>query len=230
MASQFFITNALLATNHTTFSNLWELPVRLQLPSDARDSILWLWCSGHELSVPLHSISFLKVAWFSTKLQLRPHIALFSGLSRNLNRDLRPTLHTASVVGNYAVMSPRGSPLNTGDSLARPHPVIRTNRITVWKSVFAGMGLHVSRINDVYASRTRLGSVSRDWWRETTTARLEYTGQRTVWRFGIIAAFSMLWQYVALSPLCLAGKVSVIFYRTRGWFCVTAWYTFCSRV
>jgi len=99
---------------------------------------------------------------------------------------------TASVAGNYAVMSPRGSPLNTGGSLARPHPIIRTNRITGWKFVFAGMELHVSRINDVYASRTRLGSVSRHWRRETTTTRLEYTKQRTVWQFGITAAFSML--------------------------------------
>lgn len=45
----------------------------------------------------------------------------------------------------------RGSSLNTGDSFAPSHPVIRTNRITGWKSVFAGMGLHVSRINDDYA-------------------------------------------------------------------------------
>ena len=63
----------------------------------------------------------------------------------------QPVFRTASVAGNYAVMSPRGSPLNTGDSFAPSHPVISANRITGWKSVFAGMGLHVSRINDVCA-------------------------------------------------------------------------------
>lgn len=53
-------------------------------------------------------------------------------------------------------MSPRGSPLNVGDSFASSYPVIRTNPITCWKTVFAGMGLHVSRINDVYAYEDQL--------------------------------------------------------------------------
>lgn len=55
----------------------------------------------------------------------------------------QPIFRTAGVAGNYAVMSLRGSPLNTGDSFAPSHPVVRTNRITGWKSVFAGMELQV---------------------------------------------------------------------------------------
>jgi len=47
-------------------------------------------------------------------------------------------------------MSPRGSPTNVDYNFAPSHPVVRTNRITGWKSVFAGVGLHVSRINGVY--------------------------------------------------------------------------------
>jgi hypothetical protein len=63
----------------------------------------------------------------------------------------QPVFKTASTDGNYEIMSPRGSPLNSGDEFAPVHPVIRTNRITGFKSVFAGVGIHVTRINGVYA-------------------------------------------------------------------------------
>jgi alpha-ketoglutarate-dependent taurine dioxygenase len=43
---------------------------------------------------------------------------------------------------------PRGSPLNVGDSLKATHPVIRTNPVTGWRSVFA-VGHHAQRINGV---------------------------------------------------------------------------------
>jgi len=62
----------------------------------------------------------------------------------------QPVFKTAATAGNYEVMSPRGSPLNVGDTFAPVHPVVRTNRQTGWKSIFAGFGLHVSRINGVY--------------------------------------------------------------------------------
>ncbi|PGH13581.1 hypothetical protein AJ79_03574 [Helicocarpus griseus UAMH5409] len=42
----------------------------------------------------------------------------------------------------------RGAPENVGDELKAIHPVIRTNPVTGWKSVFA-VGTHVARVNDV---------------------------------------------------------------------------------
>jgi len=42
----------------------------------------------------------------------------------------------------------RGSPENVGPSLEACHPVVRTNHMTGWKSVFA-IGHHVMRINNV---------------------------------------------------------------------------------
>ena len=63
----------------------------------------------------------------------------------------QPVLKSASEAGGYALTSPRGSPLNVGDKFAPVHPVVRTHPVTGWKSLFAGVGLHVSRINDVYA-------------------------------------------------------------------------------
>jgi alpha-ketoglutarate-dependent taurine dioxygenase len=43
---------------------------------------------------------------------------------------------------------PRGSPNNIGTSLATTHPVVRTNPVTGWKSLFA-VGNHVESINDL---------------------------------------------------------------------------------
>lgn len=43
---------------------------------------------------------------------------------------------------------PRGAPENVGEELKAVHPVIRTNPVTGWKSVFA-VGHHVAGINDL---------------------------------------------------------------------------------
>lgn len=43
---------------------------------------------------------------------------------------------------------PRGAPENVGKELKAVHPVVRTNPVTGWKSVFP-VGGHVSHINDV---------------------------------------------------------------------------------
>ncbi|KAL2447359.1 Alpha-ketoglutarate-dependent dioxygenase oryG [Exophiala dermatitidis] len=63
----------------------------------------------------------------------------------------QPVFRSAASAGNYELMSPRGSPLNIGDKFSPIHPVIRTHPVTGWKSLFAGVGLHVTRINDVYS-------------------------------------------------------------------------------
>jgi len=61
----------------------------------------------------------------------------------------QPVFRTAATEGNFEVMSPRGSPANKGDDFAPCHPVIRTNPVTGFKSMFAGVGLHVTKINGV---------------------------------------------------------------------------------
>lgn len=63
----------------------------------------------------------------------------------------QPVFESACKAGGYEVTSHRGSPLNVGYEFSPSHPVIRTHPVTGWKSLFAGVGLHVSRINDVYS-------------------------------------------------------------------------------
>ncbi|KAF2867311.1 TfdA family taurine dioxygenase [Massariosphaeria phaeospora] len=90
-----------------------------------------LWCSGYEIYDRI-SPSFRRY------------------LSTLTATCAQPVFKTAAQAGGYAMMEPRGSPLNVGDAFAPVHPVVRTNRVTGWKSIFAGVGLHVSKINDVY--------------------------------------------------------------------------------
>jgi hypothetical protein len=68
----------------------------------------------------------------------------------------QPVFRNAAAAGNYEIMKPRGSPLNADDVFAPSHPVIRTNRVTGWKSVFAGVGIHVTRINGVHSYEDQL--------------------------------------------------------------------------
>lgn len=42
----------------------------------------------------------------------------------------------------------RGAPENTGDSLTAIHPIVRTNPVTGWKSVFS-VGNHFTKVNEV---------------------------------------------------------------------------------
>ena len=63
----------------------------------------------------------------------------------------QPVFKSACEAGKYEVMSPRGSPLNKDYEFAPHHPVVRTHPVTGWKSLFAGVGLHVSKIDGVYA-------------------------------------------------------------------------------
>lgn len=68
----------------------------------------------------------------------------------------QPVFKSACEAGGYEVMSPRGSPLNVDFAFAPHHPVVRTHPVTGWKSVFAGVGLHVSRIDGVWAHEDQI--------------------------------------------------------------------------
>lgn len=46
------------------------------------------------------------------------------------------------------IVEPRGAPENVGEKLEAIHPVIRTNPVTGWKSIFA-VGHHVQHVNDL---------------------------------------------------------------------------------
>ncbi|ETN44964.1 uncharacterized protein HMPREF1541_09839 [Cyphellophora europaea CBS 101466] len=62
----------------------------------------------------------------------------------------QPVFKSACEAGKYDVMSPRGSPQNKDFEFAPHHPVVRTHPVTGWKSLFAGVGLHVSKIDGVW--------------------------------------------------------------------------------
>lgn len=62
--------------------------------------------------------------------------------------DAKFFLEEAERLGNPLRKGIRGHPLNQGDSLTAIHPVIRTNPVTGWKSVFVNRGF-TKRINGV---------------------------------------------------------------------------------
>lgn len=61
----------------------------------------------------------------------------------------QPKFNETAAKNNFKIFpGPRGSPHNTGEELSAVHPVVRTNPVTGWKSVFA-VGHHVQHINDL---------------------------------------------------------------------------------
>ena len=67
----------------------------------------------------------------------------------------QPKFNEAARDNNFKLFSTaRGSPDNVGEDLVAVHPVIRTNPVTGWKSVFA-VGHHVQKINDLAEGESR---------------------------------------------------------------------------
>ncbi|KAI8936663.1 hypothetical protein NX059_007060 [Plenodomus lindquistii] len=62
--------------------------------------------------------------------------------------DAKFFLEEAERLGNPIRKGIRGSPLNFGESLSAVHPVIRTNPVTGWKSVYVNKGF-TKRINGI---------------------------------------------------------------------------------
>jgi len=59
----------------------------------------------------------------------------------------QPGFEISAKENNFELYSkPRGAPENVGSKLEAVHPVIRTNPVTLWKSVFS-VGHHVQKIN-----------------------------------------------------------------------------------
>ncbi|KAI1857199.1 uncharacterized protein JN550_013436 [Neoarthrinium moseri] len=104
-----------------------------QLPKFGGDT---LWASGYEvyerISKPLREFLETLTAYYA-----------------------QPAFGEAATKNNFTIYpGPRGSPLNVGDTLEANHPVVRTNPITGWKSVFA-VGIHAQKINGLSEEESR---------------------------------------------------------------------------
>lgn len=100
-----------------------------QLPTTGGDT---LWASGYEL-----------YDRFS-----KPYQKFFEGLTVTCVADgfLKYASSYPDLVKIYE--EPRGSPANVGTSLSAVHPVVRTNPVTGWKSIFA-FGPFSRKINEL---------------------------------------------------------------------------------
>jgi len=67
----------------------------------------------------------------------------------------QPGFNDAAARGGFQLYEkPRGSPLNVGSELKAIHPVVRTNPVTGWKSIFP-IGAHVKHINGVTEAESK---------------------------------------------------------------------------
>ncbi|TAQ88385.1 hypothetical protein B7494_g3323 [Chlorociboria aeruginascens] len=99
----------------------------IQLPKTGGDT---LWASGYEVYD-----------------RISPPVQKF--LESLTATYAQPGFNEAATRNNFKLYTEaRGAPENVGDVLEAIHPVIRTNPVTGWKSVFA-LGHHVQRINDI---------------------------------------------------------------------------------
>lgn len=89
-----------------------------------------LWASGYEVYDRLS----------------QPYQKFLEGLTATY---AQPRFNEVADRNNFKIHpGPRGAPENVGEELRAEHPVIRTNPVTGWKSVFA-VGSHVQKINGI---------------------------------------------------------------------------------
>lgn len=97
------------------------------LPKTGGDT---LWASGYEIYDRLST----------------PYQKFLEGLTGTFQQ---PGFIEAAEKGNFKLYEkPRGAPENVGKELKAVHPVVRTNPVTGWKSIFP-VGGHISHINDI---------------------------------------------------------------------------------
>ncbi|CZR59008.1 related to taurine dioxygenase [Phialocephala subalpina] len=97
------------------------------LPKTGGDT---LWASGYEIYDRISA----------------PYQKFLEGLTATF---AQPGFIEAAEKGGFKIYEgERGSPLNVGKELTAVHPVVRTNPVTGWKSIFP-VGGHLSHINDV---------------------------------------------------------------------------------
>lgn len=105
----------------------------VELPSTGGDT---LWASGYEV--------YDRIS--------KPYQKFLESLTATY---AQPGFNKAAENNGFELYSkPRGAPENVGTVLEAVHPVIRTNPVTGWKSVFA-VGSHVDRINDLSERESR---------------------------------------------------------------------------
>ncbi|KKY17020.1 putative alpha-ketoglutarate-dependent taurine dioxygenase [Phaeomoniella chlamydospora] len=94
-----------------------------------------------------HQLSDLWASGYEIYDRLSPNMQQFlEGLTAT--HDAKFFLEEAERLGNPLRTGIRGSPLNHGSDLQAVHPVIRTNPVTGWKSVYVNKGF-TKRINGV---------------------------------------------------------------------------------
>lgn len=113
-----------------TFENLpsdYAVLRLTELPKTGGDT---LWASGYEL--------YDRIS--------KPYRAFLDTLTATY---AQPVFGESAAKNGFKLFEgPRGSPENVGTSLAAVHPVVRTNPVTGWRSVFA-VGQHASKIDGV---------------------------------------------------------------------------------
>ncbi|VVT46312.1 uncharacterized protein SAPINGB_P001151 [Magnusiomyces paraingens] len=76
----------------------------------------------------------------------KPYQEFLEGLT---GRYSQPVFSGLAKSNNFQLYSePRGAPENVGDSLESTHPIVRTNPVTGWKSIYA-VGNHFQQINEL---------------------------------------------------------------------------------